>query len=107
MSLGPSPLEGMSWLRRAVEKRDMDAAETLGSAYLWGEYGLDRDPMTGWQLLEKSAAASNPAAHPRPSRPTAPTLDAESQEGPPAGGLLAILTDAFLLRPTDAVLLQR
>jgi TPR repeat protein len=58
----PNPMEGMAWLQRAVEKGDPDAAETLGSAYLWGQYGLDRDPMTGWQLLEKSAAADNPAA---------------------------------------------
>jgi TPR repeat protein len=56
------PLEGMVWLHQALEQGNMDAAQTLGSAYLWGKHGLNRDPKRGLQLLESSAAAGNVGA---------------------------------------------
>lgn len=58
----PNPVKGRVYLERAVEAGNLHAAQTLGSALLHGEYGLQRDPSQGRRLLERAVAAGDPNA---------------------------------------------
>src|SRR3546814_19382433 len=53
------PVRGRIWLERAIEAGNLHAAQTLGSAYLEGRYGLESDPAEGRRLLERAVAAGD------------------------------------------------
>ena len=55
-------VKGRIWLERAAGAGNLHAAQTLGSAYLHGDYGLERDPAEGRRLLEKAVAVGDPNA---------------------------------------------
>ena len=52
-----NPTKGRVWLSRAAGAGNTSAAQSLGSAYLHGDHGLERDPVEGRRLLEMAVAA--------------------------------------------------
>lgn len=47
--------ERVALLTQAAERGDADAIFHLGTAYLWGEWGVEKDVERGWQIVEMAA----------------------------------------------------
>jgi hypothetical protein len=75
----PNPVVGAMWLQRAAAQGNLNAAATLGMAYINGAYGLDREPETGRQFLQRAAYGNNVIA----MRELAKALIAPKRKGIP------------------------